>query len=71
MSRTCYVIEKCNGQWVVSAYGLRVLICERKKTASMITRWAAESLRFDHACASWVEDHTMPTDTDESKSQPT
>jgi hypothetical protein len=49
MERICYLIEKYQDQWVVSACGTKIMTCKKKRTALRTVRSATVLLHGPHA----------------------
>jgi hypothetical protein len=47
MAQYCYSIEKHHNRWSVSVFGVKVLICDSKKTALAVVRQATQALCLD------------------------
>ena len=49
MERTCYLIEKYQDQWVVSACGTKIMTCKKRRTALRTVRNATVLLHGPQA----------------------
>jgi hypothetical protein len=47
MTQHCYSIEKHHNRWSVSVFGVKMLICDSKKTAVAVVRQATQALCLD------------------------
>lgn len=47
MAQNCYSIEKHHNRWAVAVFGVKVLICDSKKTALAVVRRATQGLCLD------------------------
>ncbi len=45
MQQGVYAVQKQEGKWVVLAWGVQVLVCERKKTAVATIQCAKQMMR--------------------------